>query len=220
MEFSRSVGEDEIIKMNLALAERSDFTAADMDALGDDIRAELIDGQIFYFASPKPVHQMFTGEIYRMLANYIEKKGGDCEVFVAPMDVYLNCDDRTRVEPDVTVFCDREQIHEDACYGPPDLAVEVISKSTRKRDYGIKMLKYRTAGVKEYWIVEPEQRNVTVYWFEDETLNCQYSFDEEIGFHLFPDLKVTMGELVKTGRRGGKPGEADVRGMGRCPDLL
>lgn len=197
MDFRRPVGEDEAIKMNLALAEKRDFTVADVDALGDDVRAELIDGQIFLFASPKPIHQMLAGEIYRKLMNYIDEKGGDCEALIAPMDVYLNYDDRTRVEPDVIVFCDQDQIHEDACYGAPDLVVEVASKSTKRRDYGIKMLKYRTAGVKEYWIVEPDQRNITVYWFEDESQNCQYSFDEEVSFHLFPELTFTVGELVK-----------------------
>lgn len=74
MDFRRPVGEDEAIKMNLALAEKRDFTVADVDALGDDVRAELIDGQIFLFASPKPVHQMLAGEIYMKIKEYIREK--------------------------------------------------------------------------------------------------------------------------------------------------
>ena len=79
---------------------------------------------------------------------------------------------------------------EDGCHGAPDLVIEIVSKSTSKRDYGLKMLKYRTAGVKEYWIVDPIRETVMVNWFEDETKNMLYGFHDEIEFYLFPGLKV------------------------------
>lgn len=192
MDFHIPVGEDEVIRMNLALAEERDFTTEDLTSLPEDVRAELIDGQIFYFAAPKVVHQELAGELYFALKSWVNTKKGDCKVLFAPVAVRLNCDNKTSVEPDVIVVCDKEKLHEDGCYGAPDLIIEVASKSTRKRDYGIKMLKYRTAGVREYWIVEPERQTVTVYWFEDERQNCQYSFEDEIPFHLFPELSIRL----------------------------
>lgn len=72
------------------------------------------------------------------------------------------------------------------------MVIEIVSKSTSKRDYGIKMLKYRTAGVREYWIVDPIRETVMVFWFEDETQNELYSLYDEIEFHLFPGLKVQL----------------------------
>ena len=82
---------------------------------------------------------------------------------------------------------------------PEDVQAEVIevaSKSTRKRDYGLKMMKYRIAGVKEYWIVDPERETVMVNCFDDECQTCLYSFDDEITFHLFPELRVRVRDLI------------------------
>lgn len=180
----------------MELAQRKDYTVADVDALSEDVRAEIIDGQIFLFASPKVVHQELTGGLAYELRTFIKSRGGKCKVFEAPLDIYLNRDDKTRVEPDIFVVCDRGKIHENACYGAPDLIIQVISKSTKKRDYGLKMLKYRTAGVREYWIIDPVRENVTVYYFEDESQNCQYAFNEEISFHIFPELKVCIADIL------------------------
>jgi len=193
----KPVGEEEVIKKNMALAQRKDFTAADMERLPEEVRAELIDGQIYYFATPKIVHQRLIRELSWRLEAYIKDKGGECEVLFSPVSVRFHHNDRNYLEPDIVVICDKDKIHEDACYGPPDLVIEIVSLSTKRRDYGIKMLKYRTAGVREYWIVNPMEKNVTVYWFEDESENCQYSFDEEIAFHIFPEVKVRITDFLK-----------------------
>ena len=186
------VGEEEVIKMNAELAVRRDFTVEDIEHLPDGVRAELIDGQIFYFAAPRTVHQKLQAELFYALLHHVKTNEGTCSVFAAPLSVKLVNDGKNYLEPDIVVICDSNHIQEDGCYGAPDLVIEIVSKSTSKRDYGIKMLKYRTAGVKEYWIVDPIRETVMVFWFEDETQNELYSLYDEIEFHLFPELRVQL----------------------------
>ena len=187
------VGEEEVIKMNAELAVRRDFTVEDIEHLPDGVRAELIDGQIFYIAAPRTVHQKLQAELFYALLHHVKTNEGTCSVFAAPLSVKLVNDGKNYLEPDIVVICDSDHIQEDGCYGAPDLVIEIVSKSTSKRDYGIKMLKYRTAGVKEYWIVDPIRETVMVFWFEDETQNELYSLYDEIEFHLFPGLRVKLG---------------------------
>lgn len=189
------VGEDEVIKINMELAQKKDFTMEDLEKLPEDIWAELIDGQMFYLGAPKVTHQRIAGDLYFVLRRYIEERAGLCKVYFAPISVRQENDLSTYLLPDVIVVCDESKLHEDGCYGAPDLVIEIASKSTRKRDYGLKMAKYRSIGVKEYWIVEPERRVVVVHIFEDESQNCLYSFDDEISFYLFPELKIRLSDL-------------------------
>lgn len=191
-----SIGEDEVIKRNMALAERKDFTVEDLEQLPEDVRAELIDGQMFLFASPRTVHQRLILNFSVALNQHIKEKGGSCETLPAPLDVRLNQDNRTQVQPDVMVVCDPDKIHEEGIWGAPDLVIEIVSKSTKRRDYGLKLLKYRTAGVREYWVVDPYHQTVMVYWFEDETVNDCYSFEEPISFHMFPELTVRIRDWL------------------------
>ena len=186
------VGEEEVMKMNAELAERKDFTVEDIENLPEGVRAELIDGQIFYFASPMTIHQRLLRDLSMELITYVKEHKGKCEVLFAPFGVRLVEDGKNHLEPDIVVMCDPEIIKEDGCHGAPDLVIEIVSKSTSKRDYGIKMLKYRTAGVKEYWIVDPIRETVLVSWFQDETQNELYSLHDEIEFHMFPGLRVQL----------------------------
>lgn len=194
MNMDRPVGEEEVMEMNAALAHDKTFTTDYLDELPEEIRAEVIDGQIFYMASPYVIHQELVGELHFILKKHV--KEGECKVLISPVGVRLNSDKRTEVQPDIIVACDKEKLKPEACYGAPDLIIEIASKSTQSRDYGIKMLKYRTAGVKEYWIVDPKKRTVMVYWFEDENQNCLYDFEDEITFHLFPEVKVRVADWV------------------------
>lgn len=194
MEMQAFVGEEKVMKMNAEFAMRRDFTVEDIENLPEGVRAELIDGQIFYFATPKVIHQRLSKIIFMKIANYIEANNGTCEVLYAPVAVRLVEDGKNHLEPDIVVICNSDLLELDGCHGAPDWVIEVISKSTKARDYGIKMVKYREAGVKEYWIVDPEREIVLVYWFEDEKLNTIYGFCDEIESRLFPGLKVTLTE--------------------------
>ena len=126
------------------------YTLDDYYALPDDQRVELIDGYFYTMLSPTFGHQSIAGEIHRQIANYIMDNGGSCRPFIAPVDVQLDCDNKTMVEPDVGIVCDTSKIKRFGIYGAPDFLVEVISPSTKKRDYTLKLSKYIEAGVREY----------------------------------------------------------------------
>lgn len=160
------------------------YTIRDIYALPDGERAELIDGTIYYMAPPSKTHQRITGKLYQTIANYIDGKGGGCEIYAAPFAVFLNKDDLNYVEPDISVVCDVSKLDESGCHGAPDWVIEVVSPSSKPRDYMTKLFKYRTAGVREYWIVDPEKRRIMVYGFENDVVE-QYDFGEEVPVGIY-----------------------------------
>lgn len=142
------------------------YTVADRNALPDDRRTELIDGVIYDMSAPRIVHQMIQSRLVTAFNIYIDSKGGDCICFEPDTDVIIDDSKRTVVMPDVFIVCDRSKIHEDAIYGAPDLVVEILSPSTKKKDYSAKYHRYLEAGVREYWIIDPEERRVVVFRFD------------------------------------------------------
>lgn len=184
-----------------ALQQEEIYTVDDIYALPDGTRAELIDGQIYDMATPSRIHQRICHTLAWKIETYIREKKGDCEVYPAPFAVFLNQDAYNYVEPDISVICDREKLDERGCNGAPDWIVEIASPSTQKRDYGIKLFKYRAAGVREYWIVNPATEAVNVYSFDDFDNEegddiAQYSFDAEIPVHIFEDFSIRISELL------------------------
>jgi Uma2 family endonuclease len=160
--------------------ENSGHTLEDYLALPDDVRAELIDGVFYYMSSPTLVHQRIALEIAGTLRNHIKSNNSSCIVFIAPADVQLDCDDKTIVQPDVFVVCDRSKLTKPRIVGAPDYVVEVLSPSNGTRYMVRKLLKYKKAGVREYWIVDPEELCVYVYLFEKTDLPVEYSFNDKI----------------------------------------
>ncbi|MCL2233300.1 MAG: Uma2 family endonuclease [Treponema sp.] len=133
------------------------YTYKDYLSWGDDTRFELIDGIPHMMSAPTRWHQQVIIEISRQLGNWLEDK--PCEVYAAPFDVRLfpedDQSDKVVVQPDVLVICDEEKLADErACRGAPDFVVEVVSKGTRGKDFGVKKALYEKAGVREYWIVE------------------------------------------------------------------
>ena len=154
------------------------YTIDDIYALPDGQRAELIDGQIYYMSPPSWQHQKLSRKLHQAIANYIDNHNGECEALAAPFAVFLNKDDINYVEPDLSVICDLSKLNDHGCFGAPDWVIEIVSPSSKSRDYMTKLFKYRTAGVREYWIVDPAEKMTTVYAFEQETVE-HYSFDRE-----------------------------------------
>ncbi|MCC8107294.1 MAG: Uma2 family endonuclease [Clostridiales bacterium] len=139
------------------------YTLRDYYAIPQERRVELIDGHIYDMAAPGTVHQFAVAEITFQLNLYVRSKGGNCRVYPSPIDVQLDCDDKTMVQPDVAVICDRDKIIKRCVYGAPDLVVEILSDSTAYKDAVVKLCKYMQAGVREYWIVDLKREKVAVY---------------------------------------------------------
>ena len=160
----------------------------------DGKRAELIDGQIYYMAPPSRRHQRIAIELSTIINNYIKSNDGSCEVDIAPFAVFLNEDDRNYVEPDISVICDKSKLTDKGCSGAPDWIIEVVSPSSRRMDYYTKLLKYSTAGVREYWIVDPEKSRILVYDLEHEDIQ-EYTFADAVNVNIYPDLCIDFGSV-------------------------
>lgn len=180
----------------MSLAREKNHTIADIYALPEGQRAELIDGQMYLMAPPNFRHQKLVMELSAVIHQHIKKYGGNCEVLPAPLAVFLNKDDRNYVEPDISVICDKNKLTDKGCNGAPDWIIEIVSSSSQQMDYGIKLFKYRTAKVREYWIVNPLKQTVTVYDFEHEKETRQYLFDDIIPVCIYTDLKINIADLL------------------------
>ncbi|MCM1213061.1 MAG: Uma2 family endonuclease [Lachnospiraceae bacterium] len=182
----------------MPLLKTNPYTAEDYWNLPDGQRAELIDGQLYNMAPPNRIHQELSFAIARRFADYIDRRGGSCKVYPAPFAVNLNADDETYVEPDISVICDKSKLTDHGCSGAPDLIVEIVSPGSRRMDYNIKNGKYAEAGVREYWIVDPEKQRTTVYRYEEDAAPTILPFSQPIAAGIFADLSVHIGELLQT----------------------
>ena len=173
-----------------------DYTLDDYYGLPDERRVELIDGTFYDMAAPSLSHQTVVIEIASVLRNYIRKNGGKCSVFSAPVDVQLDGDDRTMVQPDVFVVCDKSKLFERCVVGAPDFVIEVLSPSTGQKDGFLKLQKYQDAGVREYWMIDTRKEKVVTYCFEEEIFPALYGFDSEIPVWIFGgELKIDFRPL-------------------------
>ena len=153
-------------------------TVSDYLALPDEVRVELIDGVFYDMAGPAFDHQFIAASIYTVFRNHIDDNNGSCIPIIAPFDVQLDRDDKTMVQPDVMIVCDRAKITRPKLYGEPDLIVEVLSPSNWYNDMVRKLRKYKNAGVREYWIVIPDHKKVLVYEFEKSSDPVEYTFND------------------------------------------
>lgn len=117
------------------------------------------------------------------------RSGGECYVFPAPFAVFLSENDKNYVEPDISVICDKNKITEKGCNGAPDWVIEIVSPGSKSMDYFTKLFQYRTAGVREYWIVDPMKQRVTVYFFKKESVE-EYSFGDDIPVGIYEGFYV------------------------------
>lgn len=180
----------------MALAQPNIFTEEDYYRLPEDMRAELIGGQFYGMSAPSRTHQRILGYLYRIIGNHIASRNGSCEVYPAPFAVKLFEDDKTIVEPDISVICDQDKLTDKGCTGAPDWIIEIVSPGNPAYDYVRKLNLYLDAGVREYWIVDPIQKSIHVYHLVEERFKMiSYTFQDEIKAGIYDDLCIDFKEL-------------------------
>ena len=181
--------------------EEKKSTYADYLNWSEDERWEIIDGIPYMQAAPSPAHQLISGELNRQLSNYLQ--GKSCKAYPAPFCVRLpqgiennQYEVKNVVEPDISIICDKSKIDDKGYNGTPDMIIEILSPSSGKMDKIIKFNKYEKAGVKEYWLVEPEQKVVSVFLLQQDSHKFSrpdvYADDEKINVSIFPDLAIDL----------------------------
>ncbi len=178
--------------MNIVREEKT-YTIDDVYTLPEGQRAELIDGQIYDMAPPSRLHQRLLNFINTEINLYIRNNNGNCEVYPAPFAVFLNEDNINYVEPDISVICDQSKLTDKGCTGAPDWIIEIVSPSSKRMDYLIKLFKYRNADVKEYWIVDPEKNRITAYNFVHDTIE-EYAFGDDVPVGIYEDFSIKVSE--------------------------
>ena len=176
---------------------QGEYTLEDYYALPDDVRVELINGVYYDMSAPTLLHQQLGGEIHRQIANHIMEHKGKCIPFIAPVDVQLDQDEKTMVQPDVGILCDRDKRKDGIIFGAPEFLVEILSPSTRKKDMTLKLQKYADAGVREYWMVDIKKRTILTYFFEAEDYPVIYGFEDQIPVRIYDGaLSVDMSLML------------------------
>lgn len=177
---------------------QGEYTIEDYYALPDDVRAELIDGVIYYMGAPSTVHQRIAFKLCKALDDYIESNKGKCMASMTPHDVKLGDDNKTIVQPDVFVVCDREKITKKRIEGAPDMTIEVVSKSSKRHDMYRKLSKYTETGVREYWLIDPDEKKVVVYPLEADKWPIVYGFEDKIPVWIFENkCEIDFAEIYE-----------------------
>ncbi|HHV10811.1 MAG TPA: Uma2 family endonuclease [Clostridiales bacterium] len=180
----------------MPLPQERKYTEDDYNNLPEDVRAELIDGQIYYQAAPSRIHQKILMELAGTIRDYIRSNDGSCEVYPAPFAVKLNEDSSSIVEPDISVICDTGKLTDKGCTGAPDWIIEIVSPGNSSHDYIVKLGLYKATGVREYWIVNPQAKSVLVYYFDEVNLVPKsYTFRDEVKANIYDGLIIDLSTI-------------------------
>ena len=162
-------------------------------------RVELLKGKLFKMSVPSIDHQRVSRKLSTKIDNYLE--GKRCEVFSAPFDVVLknpNGEDNTVLQPDLCVVCDPEKLADGKrCYGAPDWVLEIVSPSNVEKELSKKMHIYEEAGVVEYWVLRPEEKELDIFVLQDNGyigLKPRFA-GEVVSPQKFPDLQINLSEI-------------------------
>lgn len=177
------------------------MTLEEYEALPEGVRVEIIRGKVYQtydMASPSMVHQEILSELHIEIGNYLRSKKGDCRVFPAPFDVKLNDNPSTVVQPDLFVVCDKNKLDGKRVNGAPDWVIEIISPSSISHDYLQKLKLYASAGVREYWIVNPLDQTVVVYDLTSGNMEPHtYSFHDTVKVNIYEDFFIDFAEVLE-----------------------
>jgi Uma2 family endonuclease len=176
------------------------YTYTDYITWPEGERWEIFDGVPYMQAAPSWQHQAISGNIFGQFFEYL--KGKPCRVFAAPFDLCipeLNESDEeisnVISQPDIVVICDESKLRKTGYFGVPEVIIEITSPSTARTDKITKFNKYEKAGLKEYWIVEPEQKIVSVFSLQENNRYGRpevYAEEDKINISIFPDLTIDL----------------------------
>ena len=166
-------------------------------------RLELLKGKIFQMGAPSLTHQMVSMNFSRLLSNYFYKT--PCKLFAAPFDVRLakkgekDNEVYTVVQPDLCVVCDADKLDERGCWGAPDLIIEILSPGNSKKELKNKYELYQEAGVREYWVIRPDNKEITQFVLENGQYRTLPPIVEGDLIHstIFPDLSLQTEDIFR-----------------------
>lgn len=187
----------EVLQEAIAYDVTRNYTIDDYYALPDEVRVELIDGNFFFMEAPSAVHQTIISELHFAIKSYLKKKQGQCKVYLSPFDVRLDNDNKTMVQPDIMVICDKNKVDQKRCNGAPDFIAEIVSRSSGRLDYIKKLNKYLDTGVREYWIINYDKKMITVYEFTKDITPQYYTFGDKISIGIFEELVIDFSDIEK-----------------------
>lgn len=182
-----------------AMPNEKPYSVADIEALPENQRAELIDGDLYLLATPIRIHQRLSGRLHQKILNHIDQAGMPCDAYAAPFAVYIGGaeDNYNYVEPDISVICDKMKLTDKGCVGAPDWIIEIVSPSSIQTDYIRKLWLYERSGVHEYWIVNPENQTVRTYTFtDDEAVTRAFIFDDAIPVRICDGFQIRISDLL------------------------
>ena len=182
-----------------ALPSEKPYTVADIEALPEGQRAELIDGDMYLLATPIRIHQRLSAQLHHAILSHIEQKEMPCDAYAAPFAVYIGGaeDNYNYVEPDISVICDETKLTDKGCVGAPDWIIEIVSPSSIQADYMRKLSLYERSGVREYWIVNPESQTVRTYFFANgEAVTREYDFDDSVPVRICDGFRIRVKDLL------------------------
>ena len=188
------------------------YTYADYLTWNDDKRWEIIDGVAYekkegpsvvsdMTPAPGRRHQLISGRLFAAIFNFL--KGKSAQVYSAPFDVVLKRENNTSaqtvvVQPDLSIFYSDKNLDDKGATGAPDWIIEILSPSTASRDLGTKLLLYQNFQVKEYWIVDPDKKIVSVFTLGGDAryaIGNEYKNEDHIAPSLFPGLEIDLREI-------------------------
>ena len=178
------------------LSQREPFyTITDIENLPEGQRAELIAGRMYMMASPTLTHQEILLWLSAEILHHIQSNKGKCKVIPSPFGVFIKKDVHNYLEPDISVICDKNKLDQKGCHGAPDWVIEIVSPSSRLMDYQLKLSLYQEAGVREYWIVDYNTREIQVYSFRQSETPIVYTFGNIIESETLPGLALDFSRL-------------------------
>lgn len=173
------------------------YTMKDIEQLSEGMMVELINGKLHFITAPSRMHQFLVTNILVRMFNHIKEKQGNCHVYPAPLGVCLLEEDETFVLPDIVLVCKKDVLTDAGCEGAPDLLVEIVSPGNASHDYITKLAKYKQIGVREYWIVDPLQKKVSLVNYEDSEESGEYSYKDVIRSCVLEGFEIRIADFIE-----------------------